>query len=283
MLAVSAGEGERRSPRAVDSTGLGKGSSESGLPKMTDSVVQGVVSRSGRSLFVSSSSSSGPVAEGPVEPMDQRSGPVAEGPVEPMDEDIELRPEEEEGESAQSKSLRVPGTPMEAMIREHEVTHIPFRSWCVACVRGRARGAQHRKQDRTDQELGEHQLNMDYSFFGTEELHAASFPTVVIQHRQSRSVWAHMVSQKGLDEYAVGCVLSALRKIGCKRAFIKVDQENPITALVKEVRARWEGELLQGKQNEQFKVSKAWCEPWFHHSKSDQAFVQNQAWRSSVG
>eukprot|EP00971_Amphidinium_carterae_P336309 6472607-Amphidinium_carterae.1 len=33
-----------------------------------------------------------------------------------------------------ARGLPVPITPTEAQIREHEVTHLPYRSWCVACV-----------------------------------------------------------------------------------------------------------------------------------------------------
>ena len=37
-----------------------------------------------------------------------------------------------------------PGAPTQAEIDEHNVDHIPFRSWCECCVMGRGTGEQHR-------------------------------------------------------------------------------------------------------------------------------------------
>ena len=35
-----------------------------------------------------------------------------------------------------SKSLNAPVKPTKAMVEDHEVSHLPFRNWCQACVRG---------------------------------------------------------------------------------------------------------------------------------------------------
>ena len=43
--------------------------------------------------------------------------------------------ESEEGEAP--RALRDPGMPTDRERREHMLTHIPFRSWCEHCVRGR--------------------------------------------------------------------------------------------------------------------------------------------------
>ena len=51
--------------------------------------------------------------------------------------DDEQEIEAEEGVKA--KVLPQPGQPSAKEIAEHEVSRIPFRSWCIHCVRGRAR------------------------------------------------------------------------------------------------------------------------------------------------
>jgi hypothetical protein len=52
--------------------------------------------------------------------------------------------EEEEGiKVAIRKTERAPSTEEVAM---HMVNHIPFRSWCSHCVKGRAHGNQHRRR-----------------------------------------------------------------------------------------------------------------------------------------
>ena len=49
---------------------------------------------------------------------------------------------DEEGENP--KVLRDPGLPSKKARDEHDVTHIPYRSWCAHCVRGSGRYAQSR-------------------------------------------------------------------------------------------------------------------------------------------
>lgn len=46
------------------------------------------------------------------------------------------------------KSMRVPHMPTEAEVREHETTHIPYRSWCPSCIAGRGRDRRHKKKRR---------------------------------------------------------------------------------------------------------------------------------------
>ena len=50
------------------------------------------------------------------------------------DEDLEA---EEEGVC--HKEVTDPGQPSRAEREQHELTHIPFRSWCPHCVRGRGK------------------------------------------------------------------------------------------------------------------------------------------------
>ena len=56
--------------------------------------------------------------------------------------------ESEEEESGQRKVIKLndPKEPSEQEKKEHEMTHLPFRSWCRHCVRGRGKEAAHRKQ-----------------------------------------------------------------------------------------------------------------------------------------
>ena len=44
---------------------------------------------------------------------------------------------QEEAES--QRALRDPGSPSKADREEHDLTHLPYRPWCDACVRGRAK------------------------------------------------------------------------------------------------------------------------------------------------
>ena len=75
---------------------------------------------------------------------------VPEG-TEAMDEECADEPDEQE--AGISRAVAFPIRPTEKMIQEHEVCHLPFRSWCPHCIKGRGRTnpqkshAEHHKQD----------------------------------------------------------------------------------------------------------------------------------------
>ena len=52
----------------------------------------------------------------------------------------------DEARPSRRKPSRVPGRPPSAAeIREHERTHLPYRSWCRFCIAARAPGRHHRR------------------------------------------------------------------------------------------------------------------------------------------
>ena len=71
----------------------------------------------------------------------------------------------EEGgdEETDARALGSPCRPSQAEIDLHNVTHLPYRSWCAFCVRGRGRGNQHRTISR---EEGLSRVAVDYGFLG---------------------------------------------------------------------------------------------------------------------
>ena len=63
--------------------------------------------------------------------------------------------EEREGVVAQgerSRPLPQPKLPSQQEDQEHELTHIPYHSWCVHCVRGAGRSDAHRRRARQSEE-----------------------------------------------------------------------------------------------------------------------------------
>ena len=88
----------------------------------------------------------------------------------------ELEPEnspekdEEATEASEEKreviKMADPRQPSEEERRERNLTHLPFRSWCPHCVRGRGREADHKKFK--EQAEGLHELHFDFMFMGPE-------------------------------------------------------------------------------------------------------------------
>ena len=172
--------------------------------------------------------------------------------------------EDEEEDHAQPAGLRDPGLPSAAERAEHCLTHIPYRSWCRHCVRGKAKGRQSRRirgdaahsecprvrfdycmiADRTQEEdasegdeegagdeeggkSGEHEESKDKEG-GEEGERSPSATILVMQESHSRSVWAYNVATKGASEsWVVEQIVEDLYTVGLKndRIVVKSDQE----------------------------------------------------------
>ena len=59
-----------------------------------------------------------------------------------------------EEEGVLPKGVSIPYTPSQREIEEHELTHIPYRSWCAHCVRARAREDGHFRSSDDKEETG---------------------------------------------------------------------------------------------------------------------------------
>ena len=53
---------------------------------------------------------------------------------------------DEQQEARKAKGIPAPRQPTEQERMEHELTHLPYRSWCPLCVQGKGRADNHPKQ-----------------------------------------------------------------------------------------------------------------------------------------
>ena len=65
-------------------------------------------------------------------------------------EQIECEEEEVTEEAKKAEVLRYPSAPAPKEVEEHNVTHLPFRSWCPLRVSGKAQDRRHKKRDGQD-------------------------------------------------------------------------------------------------------------------------------------
>ena len=167
-------------------------------------------------------------------PLDKRPASAGVAGTVP-DDSVERRKEEEEAaaeEATTAPALTAPEQPTTQMIEAHRASgHLPFRSWCSSCVRGRGRSLARRGQQKYQQTIPT--VSVDFGFFGSEENPNKDNPVLVIKDRKSRAIWAHMLPSKGIDRpYGVKSLVRALTTMGYKRVIIKSDQEPAIKALV---------------------------------------------------
>ena len=164
------------------------------------------------------------------------------------EEQEDTPPEEEEAQVP--LSAREPDQPTEEERRHHELTHMPFRSWCPHCVQGRQDSLPHRPSPTTV--LAVPEVAMDYCFLGRARS-PSSATVLIMKDRGSRSILASVVQSKGrgLDE-TVTQAAANIRRLGhYGRVILKTDGEPAIMDL----RRGW------------LRSSSVWC-PWSaqHHT-----------------
>ena len=153
-------------------------------------------------------------------------------------------------ESETLKPVKAPWQPTTAEMEDHRVTHIPYRSWCEHCVRGRALGQKHLRGTPVSRVPV---IGVDYFFMTKdtlmtpEECRAALkggmedaiekgeiVKCLMVRCSVSRSELAIVIGKKGVDDYAVSRIVSFIQWLGHVRIVMKSDNERAIVALVRE-------------------------------------------------
>ena len=132
-----------------------------------------------------------------------------------------------------------PGEPTKEERSAHEATHMPFRSWCRHCVRGRGVAAPHRIKKKKDKEAEESspKICIDSAFLGKEDEEANRHPIIVMHDKRSKAVAGIYAGKKGVVEWVGKWVTEVIEDWGYGNMSIimKSDQENAIKALKKHV------------------------------------------------
>ena len=135
--------------------------------------------------------------------------------------------------------MRDPGAPTQAEIEAHNITHLPYRAWCPACVAGKSRDRLHRKAE-SDENKGVPQDVFDYCFLGG----AGDEETVAIQvakDRKTRMIFAHMIPRKGLVSlHGAEKMIKDIAKLGYREVVLKSDNEPALRSVQEEVKRRRE-------------------------------------------
>ena len=123
------------------------------------------------------------------------------GSVRPQHEEVGEAMVEEPQEAQEAKSISAPNRPTPD--QSHNISHIPFRSWCPHCVRGRGRSHQHKR-----------------------------VPVLVARDRLSKAVFTHLVPSKGVEHYyPEAALIRDIKFLGYTELTLKSDQEPSILAL----------------------------------------------------
>ena len=161
----------------------------------------------------------------------------------PVERDCPLPARREEDEEIGEEEAIVrrradPRAPTREERERHELTHVPFRSWCRFCVMGRGKEQGHPRREgaRTIPTV-----HMDYAFMGEGE--DRIMPVITAKEEETKMFLAAMVPRKGTTgTYAAKRVLAFLKEIGLETTDVvfKTGQEPAIRALVEDVSRRRE-------------------------------------------
>ena len=142
---------------------------------------------------------------------------------------------EEELEAGVRKAERMmnPQKPSRGEVEEHNKHHLPYRSWCRHCVRGRGVEEAHRRQA---EEPRMPEIHLDFMFIG-EGGEDRKWTVLVAKERSSRMLMASVVPSKSTGTFAARRVVAFMREAGCEFTdiTIKTDNEEAVKALVSEI------------------------------------------------
>jgi hypothetical protein len=139
-------------------------------------------------------------------------------------------PEHPAEEARAARPSRDPGAPTQADRDAHAATHLPFRSWCEACVHGRQDAPPHCRRKRAAGEVPE--VAFDYAFVRRDDEEEVA-TLLVMRDRDSKAVRAWVLPHKGADLVeTVDRAVSGVRELGYRgRVLIRCDGEPALTAL----------------------------------------------------
>ena len=188
-----------------------------------------------------------PFDENLVDEEEQRGDRVEEN------EDLQDDDQEREGVARPLLHSRLPSR---REVQEHELTHIPYRSWCVHCVRGAGRSDAHRRRARQDEEEREQHMttwSIDYAFMidngdlcTKEEMERVGWDktrdtVLVSEDLATGGIRAHLVLANGNgDPWIAGKIKDDVEEFGYGGALVRIksDQEPAIIDVQRAVIAK---------------------------------------------
>ena len=117
-------------------------------------------------------------------------------------------------EEREAETLVTPKLPSEEERARHCLTHLPYASWCEACVTGRGQEEQHRRKNSHARPMPV--LAMDYCFLAVDEKDSETATTLVIRDEVSSYTSAAVVSVKGPTPYAVAFLERSFDEVGSR-------------------------------------------------------------------
>ncbi len=99
-------------------------------------------------------------------------------------------------EAVVPKQVTDVASPTAQEVKDHEITHLPFRSWCEHCVKGKSVERACKTAEHNTSALPT--VHADYEFMGDYETDGTT-PILVVKDDTQKSVFANVVPSKGVN------------------------------------------------------------------------------------
>ena len=147
----------------------------------------------------------------PFVPEEEEMGNGEGGGEEREGDEEETVEDSEEGETEEArkpKAARVPTRPSQEEVDEHMITHLPFRSWCPHCIRGKSKGKPHKKPNQGNREIPTVALDYTFMYDTQNEGEEKGMPILVMKDIRQDEVgtgmlFAQVVPAKRVQPYVV--------------------------------------------------------------------------------
>ena len=165
------------------------------------------------------------------------------------DEDkmFECRMCNEDSDAEEGRIARPAMTPYQPSKREvddHELTHMPYRNWCVHCNKGKAKNAPHTRGIQDDDDPNRKPIiSIDYMYMEADYKDKkkeqyikdveGKTPILVVVDSKTKAVFAHDMEEKGANEATMEQLENDIKELGYHGSdiIIKGDQEPSIVAI----------------------------------------------------
>ena len=149
--------------------------------------------------------------------------------------DTQLHPgddEEAQQQARRAKAIPAPKQPTAQELAEHELTHLPYRSWCKICTQSRGKADAHKQQQQTSRSPV---IQLDFAYLKSFDDPAyQTTPVLTAIDIQTGMMMAVLIRDKQQQfEHAVQQLQTFLLECGRTHAILQSDQEDYLKALIK--------------------------------------------------
>ena len=125
-----------------------------------------------------------------------------------------------------------PKVPTAAEIIAHNITHLPYRSWCPHCVAARRPNSHHARSKAEDRKASP-LLVADYCFM--KDNNDDDIVTVlVVRLYPAKAILATVCPAKGVDDHVISRVTKFISDSGYLKLIYRSDQEPALRAMLEE-------------------------------------------------